>query len=183
MTTAPYGTWKSPIGADLIMAKVSIYSPGVTVILLTSPPQSIGIAEIVVDPITGTLYHSESRPSEKGRNAIVRTEDDTDAFDLEWNARTGVHEYGGAAFCTHGGKVYFSDIKTGRIHRIDGQGPVPVSPGEYLLLTGSSTAISEDPKLIQNRKQKLALCRLCDTQVASRTAHCRPRGPHETLAV
>ena len=119
-----------------------------------TPPQSIGIAEIVVDPITGVLYHSESRPSEKGRNAIVHTEDDTDIFDLGWNARTGVHEYGGAAFCVHGGKVYFSDIKTGRIHRIDGQGPVPVSPGELPLLAGSSTGLSEGPRLIQRQKTR-----------------------------
>lgn len=68
---------------------------------------------------------------------IVRTEDDIDAFDLEWNARTGVHEYGGAAFCAYGGKVYFSGIKTGRIYRIDGQGPVPVSPGAFPLPDGS----------------------------------------------
>ena len=111
-----------------------------------SPTQSIGIAEIVVDPITGALYHLESRPSEKGRNSIVRTEDDTDAFDLEWDARTGVHEYGGAVFCVHSGKVYFSDIKTGRIHRIDGQGPVPVSPGEFQLLVRSSTGLLKVPK-------------------------------------
>jgi len=112
------------------------------------PPQSIEIAEIVVDPITGTLYHLEGRPSEKGRNVIVRTEADTDAFDLEWNADNGVHEYGGATFCAHGGKVYFSDIKTGRIHRIDGQGPVPVSPGAFPLPAGSSIVLSQGPKLM-----------------------------------
>lgn len=151
--------------------------------MILTLPQLIGIAEIGVDPITGVLYHSESRPSEKGRNAIVRTEDDTDAFDLEWNARTGVHEYGGAAFCVHGGKVYFSDIKTGRIHRIDGQGPVPVSPGELPLLAGSSTGLSENPGLT-NLKQRTRTGAMQTLQYTSHIPSCSSpsektiRNPH-----
>ena len=74
----------SPIGADLITDNS-----------LTSPPQSIEIAESVVGPIIEILYHLESRSSERGRNVIVCIEDNMDAFDLEWDARTGVHEYGG----------------------------------------------------------------------------------------
>ena len=84
MTTTPYMIWKSPIGADLITDNS-----------LTSLPQAIGIAEC------RRSYHRSSvslgKPSsEKGSNAIVRTEDDTDAFDLSGMPKTEVREYGGA---------------------------------------------------------------------------------------
>ena len=52
LVVAPYGTWKSPITADLIVA-------GTT-----------GLGQIMLDG--ADLYWSESRPAEGGRNAIVR---------------------------------------------------------------------------------------------------------------
>ena len=45
-----------------------------------------------VDPVTGTIYHTEGRPSEGGRNAIVFTETGRDAMRKKWDARTRVHE-------------------------------------------------------------------------------------------
>ena len=66
--------------------------------------------------------------------------------------------------------MYFSDIKTGRIHRIDGQGPVPVSPGELPLLAGSSTGLSDDPKLIQ--KQKTSTGAMQTLRYTSRIRSC-----------
>lgn len=45
-----------------------------------------------VDPITGTIYHTEGRPSEGGRNAIVFTETGRDVMRKKWDARTLVHE-------------------------------------------------------------------------------------------
>jgi hypothetical protein len=91
--------------------------------------QAITINEILVDPLTGDLFHSEQRPEEGGRNAIVRSKDSKDVFGSEWNARSAVHEYGGAACTVYGGKIYFSDAKSKRIHLIDGDAPAPVTPG------------------------------------------------------
>jgi len=52
--------------------------------------------ELVVDPIKGTLYGVESRPSEAGRSVIVHHSSDGskrhDVFGRDWSARTGVHE-------------------------------------------------------------------------------------------
>ena len=46
-----------------------------------------------------------------------------------FNARTAVHEYGGGAYCVHGGTVYVSSFDDQRLYRIDeGRGPVPITP-------------------------------------------------------
>ncbi|KAG8957656.1 hypothetical protein FRC00_003694 [Tulasnella sp. 408] len=109
-TTAPYGTWKSPILADLITQK------------------TIGVAEVHVDPVTNEIYHGESRPSEGGRIAIVNTKDRQDVFGPDWNARSGVHEYGGSAFAVRDGVIYFTDFKTKRLYAIKNNNPEAVSP-------------------------------------------------------
>ncbi len=92
MQLDPYGSWKSPITADAIVA------------------DSIGIGSIVLD---GTdIYWLESRPQEAGRNVIVRCTADgiiTDITPPEYNVRDRVHEYGGAAYTVVEGVVYFSN--------------------------------------------------------------------------
>lgn len=98
--------------------------------------QTISIAEVRVDAVTGTIYHAESRPSEEGRTVVVRTVSRgasepqlEDVFGKEWNARTGVHEYGGAAFAVRDEVVYFTDFKERRIYKVDKNGGVePVTP-------------------------------------------------------
>ncbi|KAH7922307.1 alpha/beta-hydrolase [Leucogyrophana mollusca] len=99
--TAPYGTWLSPITAEAITQG------------------SIGIDDVFVDPVTSSVYHTEKRPSEQGRSVIVDTKTSKDLFGPEFNARTGVQEYGGAAAVAHGGIVYFSNIADGRVYSID----------------------------------------------------------------
>ncbi len=92
MQIAPYGSWKSPITADSIVA------------------DSIGISSIVLD---GTdIYWLESRPQEAGRSVIVRRTADgrmTDITPPEYNVRSRVHEYGGAAYTVVEQQVYFSN--------------------------------------------------------------------------
>ena len=57
-----------------------------------------------------------------------------DVFGLSWNARTGVHEYGGTSAVVHDGVVYFSHFTDGRVYRVkDGQDPVAVTPSAYFL--------------------------------------------------
>ncbi|TDL23512.1 alpha/beta-hydrolase [Rickenella mellea] len=108
---APYGTWRSPISANLIAKK------------------SISIQDVIVDPITSTVYHIEGRPSEGGRNALVKTQEGVDVVKKGWNARTGVHEYGGAPAVVYDGIVYFSNFEDGRVYKIVGQGePIAVTP-------------------------------------------------------
>ncbi|KAG8814032.1 hypothetical protein FRC17_001312, partial [Serendipita sp. 399] len=51
-----------------------------------------------------------------------------DVFGPDWNARSGVHEYGGAPAIAYGGKLYFTEWKTRRIYVTDGSSePVPVT--------------------------------------------------------
>ncbi|KAF9493029.1 alpha/beta-hydrolase [Pleurotus eryngii] len=113
-TKAPYGTWESPISADDIVQG--------------SKP----IAELLVDSITHTIYHVESRPAEDGRNVLVETETGRDLVGKEWNVRTGVHEYGGGAAIVYGNIAYFSHYVDGRVYSVDvktdGATPEAVTP-------------------------------------------------------
>ncbi|KAG8931269.1 hypothetical protein FRC02_002991 [Tulasnella sp. 418] len=101
MMSAPFGTWKSPIGADLITQK------------------TITIAEVIVDAVTGAVYHVESRPYEAGRSVIVDSKSGTDVFGEGWNARSGVHEYGGASVAVRDGVIYFTDYGTKRLYKVN----------------------------------------------------------------
>ena len=72
---APYGSWKSPITADLITAK------------------TIGLAETCTDD--EDIYWSESRPLEQGRYVIMRRASDrtiTEYTPPEFSVRTRAHE-------------------------------------------------------------------------------------------
>jgi dipeptidyl aminopeptidase/acylaminoacyl peptidase len=111
-TTAPYGSWKSPITSDLIVT------------------QSIGLNEVRLDG--GRVYWLEARPQEQGRCVVVREEDDGRAMDLTpkpFNARTRVHEYGGGSWTVQDGVVFFSNFADGRLYRQEGGAePVALTP-------------------------------------------------------
>ncbi|KAF7329062.1 Peptidase-S9 domain-containing protein [Mycena kentingensis (nom. inval.)] len=111
MTSAPYGTWNSPISASNITKA------------------SVRLAEVVVDSGSGKVYHLEGRPSEGGRNVLVASETGQDAVGKEWNVRSGVHEYGGAPAVVHNGVIYFSHIGDGRVYmQTVGGEALPVTP-------------------------------------------------------
>jgi dipeptidyl aminopeptidase/acylaminoacyl peptidase len=95
---APYGAWKSPITSELIVST------------------SIGLGQVAI--VGDEIYWSESRPSEGGRNAIVRYARGqiADVLPLPYNARTRVHEYGGGSFLVVDGRVYFSNFTDQRIY-------------------------------------------------------------------
>jgi dipeptidyl aminopeptidase/acylaminoacyl peptidase len=98
--TAPYGSWKSPITPDLIVA------------------QSITLSEVCLDG--GHVYWLEGRPQEQGRYVVVRADADgrhTDITPPPYNARTRVHEYGGGSWTVQDGTVYFSNFADGRLYR------------------------------------------------------------------
>ncbi|MGD1805665.1 prolyl oligopeptidase family serine peptidase [Dapis sp. BLCC M126] len=109
---APLGSWKSPITTDLIVAG------------------TIGLSSIIIDG--NDVYWIEGRPSEGGRNVIVRYTSDgqtTDITPLPFNVRTRVHEYGGGAFLVADGTIYFSNFADQRLYRqTPGTEPQPLTP-------------------------------------------------------
>lgn len=100
MVVASYGTWKSPISSDLIVAG------------------TIGLGQIKLDG--KTIYWTESRPTEGGRNVIIQRSANGQNIDVTpapLNARTRVHEYGGGAFIVADGTVYFSNFADQRLYQ------------------------------------------------------------------
>ncbi|MBF2076980.1 MAG: S9 family peptidase [Synechococcales cyanobacterium T60_A2020_003] len=112
MITAPYGSWKSPITSDLIVAG------------------SLRLGEIRLDG--DEVYWSEGRPTDAGRNVVVRSTADGQQMDVTpspFNVRTRVHEYGGGAFIVHEGTVYFSNFADQRLYQQEsGSEPEPLTP-------------------------------------------------------
>ena len=120
---APYGSWKSPITSDLIVQG------------------SVGLSQPTFDG--DDIYWVELRPTEGGRNVIVRRDSSGSQSDLTpqpLNARTRVHEYGGGDYLASLGVVYFSNFSDQRIYRQDGAAePRAITPvaevryGDYCL--------------------------------------------------
>src|SRR3989454_9649004 len=108
----PYGSWKSPITADLL---ASTY---------------VALDELRVDG--DDVYWNELRASDKGRNVIVQRKPDgtlTDITPPGFSARTRVHEYGGGCYLVQNGTVYFSNYTDQRFYRQDpAKAPRPLTP-------------------------------------------------------
>lgn len=111
VTVKPYGSWASPISADMLVQK------------------TIALREIGVDG--EDLYWVEGHPEEKGRAVLVRRKADGRREEITpkpFYARTRVHEYGGGSFVADRGTVYFSHFLDHRLYqRIPGQEPRPVT--------------------------------------------------------
>jgi dipeptidyl aminopeptidase/acylaminoacyl peptidase len=110
-TTAPYGEWDSPFPISLLTAGF---------VALEDPR-----------PAGGVTWWLEGRPQEGGRQALIRRNPDGAEIRLTpegFNARSRVHEYGGAAYAVDGDLVVVSDFATGRLNRV-------VAPGELEPLT------------------------------------------------
>lgn len=113
-TLAPYGSWKSPITSDLIVAG------------------SLRLGEVCVDG--QTIYWGEGRPTEGGRNVLVRREASGQTSDLTpapLNVRTRVHEYGGGSYVVCDEVLYFVNFADQRLYRQAAQAgadPTPITP-------------------------------------------------------
>lgn len=86
---SPYGTWKSPINARMLSGKI----------LRLMQPRLVG----------NIAYWVESRPTEKGRNVLVRCTPSgrpTAVTGKKYDVVSRVHEYGGGAFAVHGDKAW-----------------------------------------------------------------------------
>ena len=106
-TTAPFGTWPSPI------------TPG------TITTRTVLLSQVRVDG--GDTYWVEQRASQAGRNVLLRRDGDgqigevlplTPADELV-DVRTRVHEYGGRAYAVDGGIIVVSHAGDGRLYRYD----------------------------------------------------------------
>ena len=102
-TTAPYGTWKSPLSAQRIAAGSKPLAA----------PQIDG----------GRAYWLEGLVAEGGRVAIVRGEPHHArqiVTPAPFNVRSRVHEYGGGASLVAGGAIYFSNFADNLVYVQEG---------------------------------------------------------------
>lgn len=84
---------------------------------------AIRLASVTVDG--EDVYWSEGRPSEGGRQVVVRRRADgsvTDVLGEGFGARTLVHEYGGRSYAVADGVVYFSNFDDQRLYRVSADG-------------------------------------------------------------
>lgn len=112
LPAVPYGAWPSPVDArDLVTG--------------ASQPVDVWAG-------AGVTWWSQTRPDQGGRQQVVRRGSDGavhDPLPEEWNARTRVHEYGGAAWWVHDGVIFSVDWNDQRLYRAEsGRAPVPITP-------------------------------------------------------
>ena len=111
-TPLPYGSWPSPITADLLVEKA----------VSLSYPMAQG----------QDVLWLEMRPAEAGRYVIVRHSPDGTVADVlpeGFAARTLAHEYGGLAHTVFGDSVFFTNFSDQRLYRVDpGEDPTPLTP-------------------------------------------------------
>ncbi|MEA5510242.1 S9 family peptidase [Crocosphaera sp. UHCC 0190] len=109
---APFGSWKSPITSDLIVAG------------------SLGLGGIIFDG--DDIYWLEGRPTEGGRNVLIKYTSDGQNLEMTpqpFNVRSRVHEYGGGSFLVVEGIIYFVNFSDQRIYqKFPNQDPSPVTP-------------------------------------------------------
>ncbi|MBT3943020.1 MAG: S9 family peptidase [Chloroflexi bacterium] len=109
---APYGSWRSPITAELV--------------------STAGVRLSSVSTDGDDVYWLEGRPTEGGRSVlVVRRSDGTieDVTPEGFNVRTTVHEYGGGAYIVQDGIAYFSNFSDQRLYRqAAGDAPGPITP-------------------------------------------------------
>ncbi|KAL5992679.1 hypothetical protein ACLOJK_013598 [Asimina triloba] len=101
--TAPYGSWKSPITADVV----------------SGAEKRLGGS--AVDG-AGCLLWVESRPSDAGRAVLVKESEKPGGKPLDitpegFAVRTLAQEYGGGAFTVFGSTVVFSNYKDQRLYK------------------------------------------------------------------
>jgi dipeptidyl aminopeptidase/acylaminoacyl peptidase len=97
--TAPYGSWKSPITAELVAGG------------------EVGLEQVRLDG--DDVYWIERRPQEGGRKVVVRHSPGGAIVDVtpsRFNARTRVHEYGGGDFAVLNGTIVFANFDDQRLY-------------------------------------------------------------------
>ena len=119
-STAPYGSWTSPLRADRIAAGAR---------RLSAPRLW-----------RGALFWLESRPEQGGRVALMQRQAGVsrEITPASANLRTRVHEYGGGEYGFTGSALVYADLTRPGIQRLGGE-PVPatLASARYADFTGS----------------------------------------------
>jgi dipeptidyl aminopeptidase/acylaminoacyl peptidase len=112
---APYGSWASPVSAE-----------------------ALANGQVLLGDLRRAnqkLYWTESVPAAGGKTAVFSMGADGVAAALTpagSNARTRVHEYGGAPFVVAGDNLYYSEFADQRVYRLKaGSNPLPITPDGY----------------------------------------------------
>ncbi|AFY70598.1 peptidase S9, prolyl oligopeptidase active site region [Thalassoporum mexicanum PCC 7367] len=102
---APYGSWKSPITADLLVSQTN----------------GFGQMALSCHKSPVNVYWLEARPAEAGRNVLVQwdsaNQQIVDITPAPFNVRTRVHEYGGGAYLVADSTIYFVNFSDQRIYK------------------------------------------------------------------
>lgn len=109
-TIAPYGSWPSTITAASVSASSVRYNE----------PRFAD----------GKLFWLESRPTEKGRNAVVTdtpNNEPQDVLPAPWSAQSKVHEYGGGAYTVWQDTLYFVNGGDQQIYAMSLQDKNPIA--------------------------------------------------------
>ena len=98
---APYGSWKSPINAKLLVSG------------------AVSISEVIPDG--EAVWWAESRPEESGRVAIMRYESGSsvEVTPSNTNVRTLIHEYGGGSWWVQNNTLWFVDYADQRLRQMN----------------------------------------------------------------
>jgi dipeptidyl aminopeptidase/acylaminoacyl peptidase len=110
MPEAPYGSWSSPIGSDLVASAGSAW------FRFEQP-----------EPAEDGVYWLESRPHE-GRTVLVFKPwngEPRDVIPEGFNVRNSVHEYGGGSYWRDGSTLFFTNFDDQRLYRVDSIGAEP----------------------------------------------------------
>ena len=98
-SVSPYGSWKSPIGAQVVAAG------------------EVGLEQIRLDG--DDIYWIERRAQEGGRKVIVRRSaggEIADVTPVSFNVRTRVHEYGGGDYAVADRTLVFANFADQRLY-------------------------------------------------------------------
>jgi len=110
--TLPYGTWASPVSAEMVASA------------------SRRFGQVQVD--LGNIYWVEARPEDGGRSVLMCCDGENNVWDVvpaDFNVRSRVHEYGGMAYVVQNGVVYCSSGNDGRVYRLEKDAqPIPITP-------------------------------------------------------
>ena len=107
----PFGSWPTPITADLIVSG------------------SVGLSDVRVGD--SDVWWSESRPDDGGRVVIVRHTPGGPTVELTppgFSARSRVHEYGGGAWWIHNDSLYFVNGDDQQLYRVEPDPESDVAP-------------------------------------------------------
>ena len=98
--TEPYGSWKSKISAEVVVSDF------------------VKMSDLKISS-NGTLFWVEMRSKENGRGVICHLQKrPKDILPHDYNARTSVHEYGGAPYCVNNEDLYFVNYSDQKIYKL-----------------------------------------------------------------